>query len=130
MNTQSFRAGVQYGDFKGSAAADRSDNYDLRKYLESQNLIQAGEFLIAVEMFSGEVHQPEQNKPVYVNALLTKHEKFETVKAAIESGQPLNVRRVRLELSLGQFFGMFKRFHICISNSGMLTDMQYTFEEE
>lgn len=129
MNTETFRAGVQYGDFKGTAAADRSDNHDLKKYLENHKLIEADEFLIAVEMFSGEVHEPEQNKAIFVTALLTKHEKFETVKAAIESGQPLHVRKVHLKLSLSQFFGMFKRFKICLSNDGMLTNFEYTSEE-
>lgn len=129
MTTQKFCAAVQYGDFKGTAAADKSDNHDLRKYLESKNLINEGEFLVGVEMYSGEVHGPEQNKPVHVTVLLTKLDKFETVKAAIESGKPLNVREVRFELSLSQFFGMFKRFEICISNAGMLTNLEYNSEE-
>lgn len=50
--------------------------------------------LVGVSMWSGEVHERTQDETVYVTAILTKAEGYENVKAAVDSGNPLQVRRV------------------------------------
>ncbi|KWT67836.1 phage-related hypothetical protein [Comamonas testosteroni] len=51
------------------------------------------------------------------------------IKAKIATGAPLPVRKVRLEMHLNEFFGLFKRFNICISNHGMLEGKEFLFDD-
>lgn len=120
MGVSNFHAIVQYGDWKGTASADDHDNTGLRNYLERENLINEGELLIGIEMWSGEVHAPTQEDEIYVRALLATDEGYDNISAAVESGNPLKVREVELRLKLNVFFGLFKRFAISISNHGII----------
>ena len=85
MTQEKFYASVQYGDMKGTASADRHDQYTMEKYLEEKGLIQPDEMLVGVSMWSGEVHERTQDETVYVTAILTKAEGYENVKAAVDS---------------------------------------------
>lgn len=122
MHQRPFKASVQYNDLTGTVAADRSDQHSLLAYLQQHKLILADEHLVGVEMLSGEVHAKTQEKPVHVTALVTSLEGFDTVKAAVESGVPLEVRQINLEMTLAEFFGLFKRFEVSLSNGGLLTN--------
>lgn len=129
MGQESFCASVQYDDMKGTAASDRNDNRSMEKYLKQQGLIQDGEFLIGIEMWSGEVHGETQDKPVYVTALVTTAETFENAKADVQSGKPLHVRKIKFDMKLNEFFGLFKRFAIAISSDGLLDHRDITYDE-
>ncbi|KGH27845.1 hypothetical protein [Comamonas testosteroni] len=129
MGQETFRAGTQYGDFKGSAAADRHDHADISDYLEQRGLIKEGEQVFATELYSGEVHTVTQDSKVYVTVMLATGEGYDDIKAAIDSGEPLKVRKVRLEMHLNEFFGLFKRFNICISNHGLLENKEIQFDD-
>jgi len=129
LGTENFHASVQYNDMTGTAAADRHDNRSMERYLAQQGLIQDGEFLIGVEMWSGEVHGETQDKPVYVTALVTNAETFEIAKAEIQSGKPLHVRKIKFDMKLNEFFGLFKRFAIAISSDGLLDHREITYDE-
>lgn len=127
MTQENFCANVQYGDMKGTASADRNDRYTMEKYLEEKGLIQQGETLVGVSMWSGEVHERTQDKTVAVTALLTKAEGYENIKEAVDSGNPLHVRLVRFDMHLNEFFGLFKRFNICISIGGLIDQKEIEF---
>ncbi|CUA99415.1 hypothetical protein [Comamonas thiooxydans] len=129
MSQDTFRAGTQYGDFKGSASADRHDTADISSYLKARGLIQEGELALAIELYSGEVHARTQDENVFVTVLLATGEGHDNIQAAIDSGEPLKVRKVRLEMHLNEFFGLFKRFNICISNHGMLEGKEFQFDD-
>ncbi|PAA11344.1 hypothetical protein [Pseudomonas fragi] len=116
MGHETFRADVQYNDLKGTAAADRHDNRDFSKYLEEKGLIRDNETLIGIELWSGEVHGTLQNQPVYVTALVSTGGRYDTIHEEVISGQPVQVRKIDLEMPLNEFFGLFKRFAISISN--------------
>ena len=130
MGQENFHASVQYNDLKGSAAADRHDQRDMSRYLEQQGLIQEGEWLVGIQMWSGEVHGEEQEKPVFVTALVTRGDGYDNVKAAVNSGNPLSVRKIRLEMTLPQFFGLFKRFEICLSSDGLIEQCEISFDDQ
>jgi hypothetical protein len=129
MGQEKFYASVQYGDMKGTASADRHDDYTMEKCLEEKGLIQADEMLVGVSMWSGEVHERTQDKTVYVTALVTRAEGYENLKAAVDSGNPLQVRKIRLDMHLNEFFGLFKRFEICISNGGLIDRKDIEFHD-
>lgn len=127
MGQESFHASVQYNDSTGTAAADDHDNHDMTVYLKEQGLIQEGETLVGVEMWSGEVHADTQDEPVYVTALVSSGDGYDNIQAAVDSGNPLHVRKINLEMPLNEFFGLFKRFKISISRHGLIDRREITF---
>ena len=129
MGQENFHASVQYNDFKGTAAADDHDSRSLSGHLQGQGLLAEHEILVGVQMWSGEVHEPTQNKPVYVTAIVATGKGYDSLKAAIDSGTPLHVRKIRIEMHLNEFFGFFKRFEIAISSHGLIDRQDITFED-
>lgn len=128
MQSTNFKASVQYGDWKGTSAADSADRGDAKDWLKNKGLIQAGEFLVGITFFAGENHGSHKD-PVFVEFLLATPGDHDSIKAAIETGAPLVVRRVKVDMGLTEFFGLFKRFSIHISAHGMLNDRQYTYPD-
>jgi hypothetical protein len=120
MEQENFHASVQYNDFKGTAAADRHDMGDIGSYLDSLGLLKEGEFLIGVEVYARELMGRAQVTHMDMTALVTRYEGFDDVQAAVDSGTPLQVRKIRVELPLVEFFTLFKRFQISISVNGMI----------
>lgn len=117
MNT--IKASVQYDDWEGTAAADESDGVKMRDLLEKSRVIKAGEFVVAIELFVGESHKGKVEKP-YIDVLLFKKADFDTAAAAIKSiPDPLPLRKVRVDLSLEEFIGLFKRFSVTLSRRGL-----------
>jgi hypothetical protein len=129
MGQENFHASVQYGDFKGTAAADRRDHDSISKYLESQGLMNEGEFLVGIEAYSSELMGKAQVTDVSVTALATKYEGYDDVQAAVDSGNPLKVRKIRFDMPLVDFFSLFKRFQISISNHGMIDQRDIVFDD-
>jgi hypothetical protein len=126
MTTETFKASVQYGDWTGTAAADRADQNDPERWLEKQGKKKPGEFLVGIEIWAGENHGKHKD-PVSVNFLLAALPDHDTVQGQIRSGKPLQVRKVQEDMNLVDFFGLFKRFSVAISNHGMLTDREYEY---
>ncbi|MDD0998461.1 hypothetical protein M5G20_21690 [Pseudomonas sp. TNT2022 ID1044] len=129
MGQENFHASVQYGDFKGTAAADRRDHDSISKYLENQGLVNEGEFLVGIEAYSSELMGKAQVTDVSVTALVTKYEGYDDVQAAVDSGNPLKVRKIRFDMPLVDFFSLFKRFEISISSHGMIDQRDIIFDD-
>jgi len=119
-----FKASTQYGDWKGTAAAD--EQYDaLRKLVRDKELIKPGEFLIAVTLHVIERHS-------YIHALVfEKGDTFESVKKALEEiDGPIPVRDVRVELTTEEFLALFKQFSVVLTWHGLpLEDREYQTTE-
>ena len=129
MATEKFLASVQYGDWKGTSAADRADRNGPRDWLEANGYKKSDEFLLGVSIFVGENHGVHKD-PIYVNFLLASPGDHDSVKAMIDSTQgPVKVRKVSVEMKLTEFFGLFKRFSIAFSSHGMLGERDYTYPE-
>ncbi|NNB66981.1 hypothetical protein [Pseudomonas fluorescens] len=115
MSMDNFKAGVQYNDSKGTAAADEHDRFTLFDYMLSKALIQADETIVGVKIFSGEVHGDTQDEPVSITAYTVSAAKFSEFNEALQSNSTVDVREVRFDIELAKFFGLFKRFEIAIS---------------
>lgn len=127
MPSESFDASVQYNDFKGSSASDRADRGDADDWLNKKGLKNEGEFLLGIELFSGESHGVHKD-PVYVHFLLATSGNYDTVKAMVDSTLgPVPVRRVDVQMPLLEFFGLFKRFSITLSPGGMLEGKDHSY---
>lgn len=128
MGTERFKAGTQYGDLKGTAVADHNDHNTVREYVKSLGLINPDESIVGIEMWSGEVHDIRQNKPivVYINLATGGYDQH---KAIISAGQKISTRKIRIEMQLNEFFGLFKRFSITLSNDGLLEGKEILTDE-
>ena len=112
---ETFRASVQYNDWKGTAAADDADQNSIRKLLRERGALSDDDFLIGIELWLGEMHGDEVERPS-VSALIIDAEDFEEAKRLLnETGDPLPVKRVELELSMEEFLLLFKRFAVSLS---------------
>lgn len=122
-----FKAGVQYDDWKGTAAADDLDRGSLRTILIDRGLIDEGDFPIAVEVWVGENGGGEPKPPVISVFVAEGMRGADTAKEFLErSADPLDLKKVELELSLTEFFGLFKRFSIVIGRRGLaIEDREY-----
>lgn len=129
MEQYNFHANVQYDDFTGTAAADHHDTKDISKYLSAKGLINKGEYLVGIEVYATELMGNPIVTDVDVTVLVTKYEGHDNVQAAVDSGEPLKVRRIKFEMPLSDFFTLFKRFKISISSHGMIDKRDITFEE-
>ena len=134
---ESFKASVQYGDWHGTAAADDSDvsAISVDRYLEKKGLIKPDEFLLAVQLFVGESHNNKLAKPYIRAYLLNDAENYETVQARLEelesAGEPIPVREVNIDVPLGEFVAMFKRFAVMLTYRDLpLTGREYRASEE
>jgi len=111
-----FKASVQYGDWKGTAAADDADQITLSRYLESNGLIKDEEFLLGSSIYIGENHGGKIGA-AYVTAYLFTPPPNTTVDAALyEITGPIPVREVELEIPLEQYLAFFKRFKVFQTN--------------
>lgn len=117
---ETFKAGVQYGDMKGTVAADRHDTTDMKVYLETNNLIQPGEFIAGIYVTTGEVHAPLGDRPIGVVVYLFKGAGADSFSEVMKSSAPLKLRSLDLEMQPSDFFSLFKRFNMTLSYKGML----------
>ncbi|WP_260291948.1 hypothetical protein [Sedimenticola hydrogenitrophicus] len=129
MTTEIFKASVQYNDWKGSSAADSADQKGPSTWLKENGHINDGEFLLGVKMFAGENHGVHED-PVFVEFLIATSGNFENIKTMIEgSAGPIEVRRVRIDMDLSQFIGLFKRFDVTLSRNSMLEGLEYHYDD-
>jgi len=129
MTTERFKASVQYNDWKGSSAADNADQKGLLEWLKENGQINDNEFLLGVKMFAGENHGVHED-PVYVEFLLATPGNYKNIKSMIEeSTGPIEVRKIRTEMNLTDFFGLLKRFEVTLSRDNMLEGIEYHYSE-
>ena len=129
MTTEIFKASAQYNDWKGSSAADSADQNGPSDWLKDNGHINDGEFLLGVTMFAGENHGVHED-PVYVEFLIATPGDYENVKSIIEGSTcPIEVRSIKIDMTLNQFMGLFKRFDITLSRDSMLEGREYHYHD-
>ena len=120
------RAFVQYDDLKGTVAADRVDRGGPQRWLRDKNLINDDEYVVGISMFAGENHGVHRD-PISVDFLVSELKGYDNIPEMIQSvGEPVEVKRVQVDMNLIDFFGLFKRFAVTLSTSGMLEGIEYT----
>ena len=105
-----FTAGVQYDDFKGSIAADVSDNLSISKHLVAMGKARQDERVVAFRISSSGI----SGKPVTdlsLVAYLTDAKAFEPA--------PKTLRAVDITISPGEALAFFKRFDLVAQRSGL-----------
>lgn len=113
---ETFKATTQYGDWKGSASADRSDATTLADLLLKRGLRTDKEFVVGAQLWVGENHA-NKLAHVHVSAFLFDGTGFDNVAAAIaDAGDALKLKKVDIEVTLEEFVCLFKRFAVSLSD--------------
>ena len=122
---ETFKASVQYNDLKGSAAADRADMTDATKWLKDNGHIN-DEFVVGISMWAGENHGAHRD-PVSVKFLVTELVGYDNIPEMLEaSGEPIQVKEIRVDMNIADFLALFKRLEITLSNGGLIEGKIYT----
>jgi len=98
-----FTASVQYDDFKGTVAADRSDTLSITKHLIALGKAANDERVVAFRITSSGVNNRSVTD-VSLVAYLTNSTEFEPA--------PKAVRAVDISISPGEALAFFKRFDL------------------
>lgn len=119
----SFVAGVQYNDWTGTAAADSVDRGGLTDFLIAKGLITNGDFVVGVEAWIGENHGEGSVQPsVNVFVIEGRNGADSAASWLQENADPLDLKRVSVDITFEEFFGFFKRFDIVIGRRGLDLD--------
>ena len=125
---ETFKASVQYNDMRGSAAADGADKENATKWLKDNNLISDDEIVAGIKMWAGENHG-KHDDPVYVTFFVTDLKGQPDLSSLLAAGgDVIEARSVSVDINLIDFFGLFKRLEITLSNGGMLEGKSYPYE--
>ena len=123
---ENFKASVQYGDLKGSVAADNADMIDAHKWLSDNGHINDAEYVIGIRMWAGENHDKHED-PISVTFLISELKGYENIPEMLHaSEEPLEFKKISVEMNLTEFLGLFKRFSITLSNTGIIEGKTYT----
>jgi hypothetical protein len=126
---ETFKASVQYNDLLGSAAADKADMEHASKWLENQGHITKGEYVLGISMWAGENHGTHRD-PVSVKFIVSGLNGYSNIPEMIEATKDnLNVKEIRIDMPVVDFFALFKRFEVTLSNNGLLEGTTYSTTE-
>jgi hypothetical protein len=116
-----FTASVQYDDWKGTVAADTDDfAADLRERLEQNNNLGADQRIVGVRAWFERI-PPNEDPVVSLTAFVVSAESPEKLRVALQSDDPPALQEVRTEMTLSEFFRLFKRFEISMTPHEQLT---------
>jgi hypothetical protein len=126
-----FKAGTQYGDWEGTAAADNADRNTIELFLEKKGLATPEEFLLGLSLYAH-----EHSDSISVHAFFFVGENDEEVKSAksveeVKSAldkldDPIPVREVQIDLTVKEFLEVFKRFNVFLTWHGLgITGREY-----
>jgi hypothetical protein len=132
MITGHFQASTQYGDWKGTAAADGfAGSHELDKLFEATGDIDANEILIAFEFYADEElffvagYYHLKSNSTDGGWLPSLNYDFQ------RNPDVITVKQVKVEITRDQFFKLFKRFNVVAVRHALdITGREYRFEEE
>jgi hypothetical protein len=123
MSMSSFQASTQYGDWKGTAAADEygAGERPLEKIFESTGKVnKEDEILVGFEFYAGEGH-------FFVSGYYHRKSKsadnggwIPTLNSDFNKSQgPIQVKRVKVKITQDEFFKYFKRLNAVFVERGL-----------
>lgn len=121
MSMSSFEASTQYGDWKGTAAADEfGAERSFEELFEATGKVdKENEILIAFEFYAGEGtfmlfgYFHPKSETTALGWIPSLNEDFKRKPGSIP------VRKVEVEISLDKFFEYFKRFNVVMIHRGL-----------
>lgn len=120
-------ASVQYNDYKGTIAADRSDDIRIREILEQKGLISDTERLIGVKLYRGTLGTSDAAF-VSINAYKIDIAGSKDIKTHVQNTSDPKVLKVELDISLEEFMNLFKRLSLVLIQKD-LVDLELNLPE-
>lgn len=109
-----FEAGVQFGDWSGTAEADGAATNDLGAVLKARGLVPAGQFLVGFDVWLSEA-----TGAVGVKAYFAEGDSYDDAVRKFPPSGPVAITEVEVPLTLDEFLKCFKRFNIRATRQGM-----------
>ncbi|NTY98689.1 hypothetical protein FCH30_15970 [Acinetobacter radioresistens] len=117
-----FSAGTQYGDYKGTVSADSSDLSTLLSDVKAKLNIPKEDHIVAYEFNANYRGRTSSIDNIEVTAYISSDP---DVDENIDNQQTIQVSKVTGELNVDEFFSLFKRLNICLSNKGKFDNAKY-----
>lgn len=110
-------ASVQYNDFRGTAAADRSFEKSLTDHLKGQKLLVDNDLIVGTKFFDLDSDSGNDGKAiVYVYKINITG--YKNIDEYLKNEEVPKIDTVELGLNRGEFFNLFERFEIVLISSG------------
>lgn len=120
-----FKATTQHQDWEGTAAADDKITSSIWDYLESEKLVEDGEFLVAVSMSLIEGHP---YIAAYVHQGGPSGDFLRDEFAGMDG--PIPTREIRLSLSFDDILKLFQQFSVVLARTTLeVVGKEYQFPE-
>ena len=124
-----FTAGVQYGDWKGTVAADEAHE-SLHQFLRNKGVLGEGSYVVAIRFFSGDNFGGKAGNP-WIRFVVADGAGHDDIQSQIAAEGTLKFKEIDIELSLEEFFALFKRFSIVLTSRDLgLEGREYQIIEE
>ncbi|WP_193174145.1 hypothetical protein [Oricola nitratireducens] len=109
--SECFKAGVQYDDWIGEAAADDDINNSVHALLRERGLMKEGQSLVSVEIYMENAGNPPQVYGYLINA----KDADEAHKALSKIDKPQLIKVGVHDLSIEDVTKLFKRLNVVLS---------------
>lgn len=112
-----FTASVQYNDWKGTSAADDADDVSKLEYFREKG-VPDGAYVVAIRAYYLSIDPGN----ISVRAVYADGEGFDSVNEQIQSTDTLQFKEIDIEVTLEEFFSLFKRFSVVLTRDGLGLD--------
>ena len=119
---ETFKAGTQYGDYKGTVAADDADLSTLMFAMRSKLGIAEDQHIVGYSFEANYELRTSDIESISVTLYLNNDD---NLKEKITNFETIDVTKVEGDISLTEFFGLFKRFEIYLSSKGFLDNVSF-----
>ena len=131
MGNEQLQAGVQYGDYHGTVAADHHDKRRLWDLAEKYGIDTERYSVIGADIFLGETMEMDNIHSQVRLILVDMHEvgqgDFDSIQKYIdEQGGSLPYKRILIDASLEEFLIHFKRFNIVLTGNYRVREFKNT----
>ena len=117
-----FSAGVQYDDYKGSVACDDTDLSTLKGELRKIFGLEKTAKIIGIKVVANYEGRTSDIDNLSVIILAPEDNNFDE---KINNNVEINVKKYSQEISIKDFFKLFKRFQITLSSKGEFENAKY-----
>jgi len=119
---ENFNAGVQYDDHKGTVAADDTDLKTLKSELRILFSLEKDSNIIGIKVDANYKGRTSDIDNFSVIIYIPADQDYED---KIANNEEVNVEKLSTNISLQDFFKLFKRFQITLSSKGEFENAKY-----
>ncbi|MFW1969387.1 hypothetical protein ACG95P_20275 [Acinetobacter guillouiae] len=118
-----FKAGVQYDDYRGSVACDDNDLTTLKSELRKFFGLDKSATIVGIKVNANYEIRTSDIVNFSIIILTPENDDYDE---KIISNLEVNVRKFSKEISIQDFFKLFKRFQLTLSSKGEFEKANYT----